>query len=91
MVKKGLPFRDAHEAVAHAVKACVTRKCDLSELSLTELRFACGISNRPELMGEDVFEFLTLTGSANSRCHIGGTAPSQVREAIAAARTRLNA
>ena len=91
LVKKGLPFRDAHEAVAHAVKACVTRKCDLSELSLTELRFACGISNRPELMGEDVFEFLTLTGSANSRCHIGGTAPSQVREAIAAARTRLNA
>lgn len=90
LVKKGLPFRDAHEAVAHAVKACVTRKCDLSDLSLSDIRFACGLSDRPELIGEDVFEFLTLTGSANSRAHFGGTAPSRVREAIAAARSEIN-
>ena len=90
LVKKGLPFRDAHEAVAHAVKACVTRKCDLSDLSLSDIRFACGVSDRPELIGEDVFEYLTLTGSANSRSHFGGTAPERVREAIAAARAELN-
>ena len=90
LVKKGLPFRDAHEAVAHAVKACVTRKCDLSDLSLSDLRFACGVSDRPELIGEDIFEFLTLEGSVNSRSHIGGTAPERVREAIAAARAKLS-
>jgi argininosuccinate lyase len=90
LVKKGLPFRDAHEAVAHAVKACVTRKCDLSDLSLADLRFACGVDQRPELIGDDVFGFLTLEGSANSRNHTGGTAPERVREAIAAARLSLN-
>ena len=90
LVKKGLPFRDAHEAVAHAVKACVTRKCDLSDLSLSDLRFACGVSDRPELIGEDIFEFLTLEGSVNSRSHLGGTAPERVREAIATARAKLS-
>jgi argininosuccinate lyase len=50
LVKKGLPFRDAHEAVAHAVRACVDRGCDLSDLSLAELQ---GYS---DLVGEDVFE-----------------------------------
>ena len=90
LVKKGLPFRDAHEAVAHAVKACVTRQCDLSDLSLQELRFACGLDARPELIGDDVFEFLTLTGSANSRSHIGGTAPEQVALAIARAKEALD-
>ena len=90
LVKKGLPFRDAHEAVAHAVKACVTRKCDLSDLSLSDLRFACGVSDRPELIGEDIFEFLTLEGSVNSRSHLGGTAPERVRKAIATARAKLS-
>jgi argininosuccinate lyase len=90
LVKKGLPFRDAHEAVAHAVKACVTRKCDLSDLSLAELRFACGVDQRPELIGEDVFGYLTLEGSAKSRNHTGGTAPECVREAAAAARAALD-
>jgi argininosuccinate lyase len=47
LVKKGLAFRDAHEAVAHAVKACVGRKCNLTDLSLSELRFACGLDTRP--------------------------------------------
>src|SRR6478609_8397444 len=38
LVKKGLPFRDAHEAVAHAVRICVDRGCDLADLSLDEMR-----------------------------------------------------
>ena len=89
LVKKGLTFRDAHEAVAHAVKACVGRKCMLTDLSLSDLRFACGLDNRPELMGDDVFALLTVDGSVNSRQHPGGTAPSQVLAAIKQGRADL--
>jgi argininosuccinate lyase len=83
LVKKGLPFRDAHEAVAHAVRVCVERGCDLADLPLEELR---GFS---PLIEADVFQVLTLEGSVAARNHIGGTAPQQVRAAIAGARARL--
>ena len=89
LVKKGLAFRDAHEAVAHAVKACVGRNCMLTDLTLPELRFACGLDNRPELMGDDVFALLTVDGSVNSRQHAGGTAPAQVLAAIKRGRADL--
>src|SRR5574340_623510 len=83
LVKKGLPFRDAHEAVALAVRHAEGRRCDLSELPLEELqRFS-------PLIGADVFEVLTLEGSLASRNHIGGTAPAQVRAAIRRARRGL--
>ncbi|VVE50809.1 argininosuccinate lyase [Pandoraea terrigena] len=83
LVKKGLPFRDAHEIVAHAVKICSDRDIDLADLSLAELqKFSA-------LVGEDVFDYLTLEGSVASRNHIGGTAPAQVQRAIAAARAKL--
>jgi argininosuccinate lyase len=84
LVKKGLPFRDAHEAVAHAVRTCVDKGCDLADLSLDELRAFS------ELIGEDVFAVLTLEGSVAARDHIGGTAPNQVRAAIAHIRKELN-
>jgi argininosuccinate lyase len=84
LVKKGLPFRDAHEAVAHAVRTCVEKNCDLSELPLAELQAYSA------LIGEDVFEVLTLEGSVAARNHVGGTAPEQVRLAIARARAALN-
>ncbi|MCF8199727.1 MAG: argininosuccinate lyase [Sulfuritalea sp.] len=83
LVKKGLPFRDAHEAVARAVRSCEERGCELSELSLDELR-----SFSP-LVGDDVFEVLTVAGSLAARDHIGGTSPAQVRAAIERSRTRL--
>ncbi|ODT38232.1 MAG: argininosuccinate lyase [Lautropia sp. SCN 70-15] len=83
LVRKGLPFRDAHEAVARAVRAASDRGVDLSELSLDELRAFS------PLVGADVFEALTLEGSVNARNHPGGTAPGQVRQAIAAHRARL--
>jgi argininosuccinate lyase len=89
LVKKGLAFRDAHEAVAHAVKTCVGRNCMLTDLSLSELRFACGFDNRPELIGDDVFALLTVDGSVQSRPHAGGTAPSQVLAAIKRGRADL--
>ena len=89
LVKKGLAFRDAHEAVAHAVKACVGRNCMLTDLSLSELRFACGLDSRPELIGDDVFKLLTVEGSVQSRQHAGGTAPAQVLAAIKRGRADL--
>ena len=89
LVKKGLPFRDAHEAVAHAVKACSIKGCDLADLSLEELRAACDLGDKSSLVGDDAFQVLTLEGSVNSRQHTGGTAPAQVKKAIAAYRKNL--
>ncbi len=83
LVKKGLPFRDAHEAVAHAVRSCEQRGCDLADLSLEELqRFS------PQIAA-DVHAALTLEGSVAARSHVGGTAPTQVRAAIARLKTQL--
>ncbi|WP_211452694.1 argininosuccinate lyase [Collimonas antrihumi] len=83
LVKKGLPFRDAHEAVARAVRSCVDQACDLSDLSLDQLRAFS------PLIEDDIFEVLTLEGSVAARDHIGGTAPRQVRLAIQHLREQL--
>ena len=83
LVKKGLPFRDAHEVVAHAVKLAIGQGCDLSELPLATLQtFNAAINN-------DVFEVLSLRGSLNARNVLGGTAPAQVRAQVAQHRARL--
>ncbi|MES9972142.1 MAG: argininosuccinate lyase [Candidatus Thiodiazotropha sp.] len=83
LVRKGIPFRDAHEVVGKAVAFGVAEGRDLSQMTLQELQ---GFS--PEIE-EDVFRILTLEGSLAARDHIGGTAPNQVRSAIARARARL--
>jgi argininosuccinate lyase len=83
LVKKGLPFRDAHETVAHAVKAAISHQVDLSELPLTVLKqFNAAIE-------KDVYDVLSLRGSLNARNLLGGTAPAQVRAQIARHRARL--
>ena len=82
LVKKGLPFRDAHEAVAHAVKTCASRGCDLADLTLEELKTACHLDNQSSLIDSDVFKVLTLEGSVSSRAHTGATSGAQVRLAI---------
>ncbi len=84
LVKKGLPFRDAHEAVALAVRTCVDRGCDLSDMHLEDLQ------KFSPLVADDVFDVLTLEGSVAARNHIGGTAPEQVRLAIARVRQSLS-
>ena len=90
LVKKGLPFRDAHEAVALAVRAGDVKGCDLPQFTLAELRAAMAhVAGAAERVGEDVFAVLTVEGSLASRQHVGGTAPAQVRAAIARARARL--
>ena len=83
LVRKAVPFRDAHEAVGRAVRSAVETGRDLSEMTLDELRaFSPTIE-------DDVFEVLTLEGSVAARNHPGGTAPAQVRAAIARAKARL--
>jgi argininosuccinate lyase len=84
LVKKGVPFRDAHEAVARAVREAEGMGCDLADLPLPVLRqFA------PQA-GEDVFRVLTIEGSLAARNHPGGTAPERVRAAVAQARAELS-
>ncbi len=83
LVKKGLPFRDAHEAVARAVREAEARGCDLAELELQVLQ-----AYSP-LIEADVYAVLSIEGSLAARDHVGGTAPNQVRAAIARAREKL--
>jgi len=83
LVKKGVPFRDAHEIVGKSVAFGVAESRDLSEMTLEELQ------QFSDVIGEDVFDVLTLEGSVQARDHLGGTAPNQVRAAVARARKGL--
>jgi len=83
LVKKGQPFRDAHETVAHAVKAAASHNCDLSELPLEVLQ-----GFHPSI-DKDVYDCLSLHGSLNARNTLGGTAPVQVRAQIERHHKRL--
>lgn len=85
LVNKGIPFRDAHEVVGKSVAFGIKEGRDLSELTLSELQ------QFSKAIDEDVFGVLSLEGSVNARKHIGGTAPAQVRAAIASARKHLTA
>jgi argininosuccinate lyase len=83
LVRKGVPFRDAHETVAHAVKAAIAQQVDLSKLPLSVLKQFSGAIEK------DVYDVLSLRGSLNARNVLGGTAPVQVRAQIARHRARL--
>ena len=84
VVRKGIPFRDAHEIVGKAVAYGIQQSKDLGEMTLQELQqFSDQIS-------DDVFDVLTLDGSVSARDHIGGTAPNQVRQACDRAEVMLS-
>ncbi len=83
LVRNGVPFRDAHEVVGKAVRHGVESGKDLGEMAFEEL------AQFSDAIHEDVFDVLTLRGSVSARDHIGGTAPAQVRAAVARARQRL--
>jgi len=85
LVRLEVPFRDAHEIVGSAVHYSIEQGKPLSDLSLKELQ---GFG---AMIEENVYDVLTLEGSVNARSHFGGTAPSRVREALIAAKERLNA
>jgi argininosuccinate lyase len=83
LVRRGVSFRDAHAIVGQAVRHGLSTGQDLSELPLADLQqFSPAIA-------DDVFAALTLEGGVAARAHIGGTAPAQVRAAVARARERL--
>jgi argininosuccinate lyase len=84
LVKKGLPFRDAHEVVGQTVAWCETNSCMLADMPLEKLR------KFSTLIEQDVYKVLTLEGSMAARDHVGGTAPAQVRQALQQARKRLS-
>jgi argininosuccinate lyase len=83
LVKRGMPFRDAHEVVGRAVRHGLDTGRDLAEMELSELRAFS------DVIEEDVYQVLTLEGSVAARDHIGGTAPRQVKAAVTRARARL--
>tara|TARA_R110002072_G_scaffold1369_6_gene11295 strand:+ start:50594 stop:51982 length:1389 start_codon:yes stop_codon:yes gene_type:complete len=83
LVKKGLPFRDAHDVVGKLVGVGIKEGLDLSELPLGSLQSAS------DLIEDDVFDVLTLEGSVAARDHLGGTAPAQVKAAVARARKSI--
>jgi argininosuccinate lyase len=85
LVRKGMPFRDAHEVVGKSVAYGVATGKDLSEMTLEELQ------QFSDTIGQDVFDVLTLQGSVSARDHIGGTAPAQVKAAAARAKALLAA
>ncbi len=83
LVRRGLPFRDAHEAVARVVRLAQERGCELAALPLADLqRFAPQVE-------EDVAHVLGVEGSVAARHHVGGTAPKQVLQQVAAWQARL--
>ncbi|WP_111493808.1 argininosuccinate lyase [Marinobacter bohaiensis] len=83
LVKKGVAFRDAHEIVGKAVAFGIAEERDLSDMTLEEL------AQFSDVIGQDVFDVLTLEGSVQARDHLGGTAPKQVRAAVARARKAM--
>ena len=92
LVKRGMPFRDAHEAVARAVRYCDTQQCGLEALTVPQLQEALklpelGYSN--DLVNTELCAVLTLEGSLQARNHLGGTNPGQVKAAATETRKRL--
>lgn len=83
LVRKGVPFRDAHAVVGRAVAFCIEQKLMLDQMPLSQLQ-----ALNPAIE-QDVFDFLTLEGSVASRDHLGGTAPAQVIAACAAAKEKI--
>jgi argininosuccinate lyase len=85
LVRRGVAFRDAHEIVGSAVRLAIDSGRELAAMTLAELR------SLSPVIEDDVFDVLTLEGSVTARNHFGGTAPQQVRAAVARARKRLAA
>ena len=83
LVRKGISFRDAHAIVGRTVQYAMQKDRDLPALSLQELQRFSG------KIGEDIYQYLELSGSVNARDHIGGTAPKRVRQAVRAAKRYL--
>ena len=92
LVKRGMPFRDAHEAVARAVRYCENAQTGLENLTVEQLVQALKLTElgyEDSLVDEALLSVLTLEGSLNARNHLGGTSPAQVKAAVLAFQLRL--
>jgi argininosuccinate lyase len=81
--KLGLPFREAHHITGKIVKRAEDKGVGLEALSLADMQ---GVEKR---ITRDVFGVLSVENSVASRTSFGGTAPANVRKAVAAARKRF--
>jgi argininosuccinate lyase len=84
LVRRGVPFRDAHEAVGHLVVWCTVHECDLTDVSDDDL------ASISEHLTPDVRDVLTVEGALASRAAPGGTSPKRVREQLDAVRERVH-
>jgi argininosuccinate lyase len=80
VVRKGIPFRDAHEIVGKTVRYCIENNKDIPELSLEEFR------SFSEHIEADIYDYVTLDASVNARRATGGTAREAVQREISRAR-----
>jgi argininosuccinate lyase len=83
LVRKGMPFREAHETVGRIVIKALGRGVELNELTLDELK------SMSALIEQDVFAALSLERTVESKSQTGGTAPEKVAEELKRARASL--
>jgi len=83
LVLHDVPFREAHGIVGRAVATCIEKGCELTDLTLSEMR------DFSPVIDEDVFDVLSVEGSVNSRVSTGGTATLRVEEAVQAAEKQM--
>jgi len=83
LVRKAMPFRDAHEVVGKVVRRAMELGSELEQLSLTELQ------SFSTLFAEDVHIALSLDQTLRSKSQTGGTSPETVTSALSQARSKL--
>jgi argininosuccinate lyase len=83
LVLHNVPFREAHGIVGRAVATCIEKGCELTDLSLAEIK------ELSPVIDKDVFEVLSVEGSVNSRISTGGTSTQRVEEAVSAAEKQM--
>ncbi len=84
LVRRGVPFREAHEVVGHLVVWCQVHDCDMDDVSDTDLAKVSGH------LTPDVRQVLTVSGALAARKAHGGTAPERVAEQISALRVSVD-
>ena len=84
LVRRGVSFRDAHEAVGHLVVWCQVHDCELDQVSDEDM------AKISEHLTPDVREVLTVAGAIAARDTFGGTAPGRVAEQLSRLRADVH-
>lgn len=97
LVRRSIPFRDAHEVVARVVRQAEADQCTLAQLgadviaTLMTQTLGIELAQAHAILGDDLEKVLSVRGSAQARSHVGATAPEAVRREVNRARHLLNA